>query len=216
MIKTCLKCGVEKPFSEFSKDKNTKTGLQSQCKSCFSRRLRQYYQSNKEKIAEYKRQYYENNKEKIAEQNRQYYQNNKEKVAERNRQYYENNKEKVAEQSRRWCENIPAGLYQITNKKTGVVYIGCSTRLKMRWLQHKSKLRLNKHKNGLLQEAYNQCGLEGFKFEVIKEYPADTPFEVLEREETRLILEHKAKGIPIYNLSYKGCNRSIDENHLTL
>jgi len=49
---------------------------------------------------------------------------------------------------------------------------------------------------------------------VIKEYPAYTPFEVLEREETKLILEHKTKGIPMYNLSIK--ISSIDENHLTL
>ena len=49
---------------------------------------------------------------------------------------------------------------------------------------------------------------------MIKEYSADTPFKVLEREETKLILEHKIKGIPMYNLSIK--INSIDENHLTL
>jgi hypothetical protein len=283
MTKTCTKCGVEKPFSEFNKDKrnnkdkcNKKTGLRSQCKICqkqyrqnnkekiteiarqwqqnnkekvaeYHRRYcqnnkekvaeqkRKYQQNNKEKVAEYHRRYCQNNKEKVAEQKRKYQQKNKEKIAERLRQYRQDNKEKITEQRKKWIQKpvveeaqkkykaqwyqdniktLPAGIYKITNKKTGVVYIGCSTTIPIRWRRHKNDLKKNKHNNKLLQETYNQCGLEGFKFEVIKEYPPDTPFEVLEREETKLILEHKTKGIPMYNMSIR--INSIDENHLTL
>ena len=32
--KVCTKCGLEKPFVEFSKDKTHKDGLRSQCKQC--------------------------------------------------------------------------------------------------------------------------------------------------------------------------------------
>ena len=214
MIKTCTKCGVEKPFSEFNKDKNRKDGLYPNCKSCNSLYMRQYRQENKEKIAEAQRQYKQDNKEKIAERMSQYYQENKEKIAERMSQYRQENKEKIAEGNRQYTKGLPAGIYRITNTETGVVYIGCSTQLPTRWNQHKRHLKKNKHRNGLLQKAYNEYGLEGLKFEVIKEYPAYTPFEVLEREETKLILEHKIKGIPMYNLSIK--INSIDENHLTL
>ena len=233
MIKKCTKCSVEKPFSEFNKAKRAKTGLRSECKSCENQYQRQYCQENKEKIAEYQReyqrQYYQENKEKIAEEQRQYRQNNKEKIAERERRYYkknkeslteykreyfQNNKEKIAERERRYYKSMPAGIYKITNKKTGFVYIGCSTQLPKRLRDHKRHLKKNKHDNKLLQKAYNKYGLEELEFEVIKEYPADTPFEVLEREETKLILEHKTKGIPMYNLSIK--ISSIDENHLTL
>ena len=240
MIKKCTKCSVEKPFSEFNKDKNRKDGLYPNCKSCNSLYMRQYRQENKEKIAEAQRQYYQNNKEKraeyrqenkekiaeaqrqykqdnkekIAERMSQYYQENKEKIAEGNRQYRQENKEKIAEQTRQYTKGLPAGIYRITNTETGVVYIGCSTQLPTRWNQHKRHLKKNKHDNKLLQKAYNKYGLEELEFEVIKEYPADTPFKVLEREETKLILEHKIKGIPMYNLSIK--INSIDENHLIL
>ncbi len=130
-----------------------------------------------------------------------------------NSQYRENNKEKELERDHQYRKNLPAGIYKITNKQTGFIYIGCSTQLKRRFRVHKNYLKKNKHENKLLQEAYNQYGLDAFEFEVIKEYPADTPFEVLEKEETRLILENHTKGIPMYNLSIK--INSIDENLLT-
>ena len=34
MSKCCIKCGVEKPFTEFYKDKTKKDGLQYRCKPC--------------------------------------------------------------------------------------------------------------------------------------------------------------------------------------
>jgi hypothetical protein len=244
MIKKCTKCGVEKPFSDFNKDKRTKTGLRSECNSCRKQRGRKYFQNNKEKIAEAARQYRQKNKEKLAEAQRQYnqknkekiaeyqseyrqknkekiaeresryYQNNKELLTEYKREYFQNNKEKIAERESRYYKNMPAGIYKITNKKTGVVYIGCSTQIPRRWRDHNRHLKKNKHDNKVLQKDYNEYGLEELEFEVIKEYPPDTPFEVLEREETKLILEHKTKGTPMYNLSIK--ISSIDENHLTL
>ena len=55
---------------------------------------KEYYQENKEKIAEYQREYYQKNKEKIKEYQRKYYQENKEKILEHIRNYYQENKEK--------------------------------------------------------------------------------------------------------------------------
>ena len=59
-LKKCSNCGELKPFSEFSKDKCSKDGLQSNCKKC----RKEYYENNKEKILKQKKDYYENNKEK--------------------------------------------------------------------------------------------------------------------------------------------------------
>jgi hypothetical protein len=42
-------------------------------------------------------EYYQDNKEKIAEQTKKYRQDNKEKIAERNKEYRQDNKEKIAE-----------------------------------------------------------------------------------------------------------------------
>ena len=58
---------------------------------------RKYYQTNKEKFAEYQAEYYQNNKEKIAEWHAEWRKNNKDKIAERTADYYQNNKEKYAD-----------------------------------------------------------------------------------------------------------------------
>jgi predicted GIY-YIG superfamily endonuclease len=59
---------------------------------CIPHRTRaEWYQMN----PNYNKDYYETNKEKIAEHHREHYQNNKEKIAERRRVYYQNNKEKI-------------------------------------------------------------------------------------------------------------------------
>jgi len=198
MTKTCTKCQVEKPLGEFYKNKNSKDGLFSQCKNC-------------QNLA--KQQWRKNNPEKRAAMRRAYYQKYPEKRAEERRRYRQRYPERKAEERRRWRKNQPAAIYKITNKQTGVFYIGCSTQIKTRWGKHRRELKQDKHRNRLLQEAYNEYGLDAFEFEIIKEYPADTPFEVLEKEETRLILENHSKGVPMYNLSIK--INSIDENLLT-
>jgi len=92
-LKKCSKCGELKPFSEFHKKKNTKDGLQSQCKMC----NKKYYENNKEKMKEYNKKYYENNKEKIKEYKKEYNENNKEKIKEYKKEYNKNNYVRI------WC-----------------------------------------------------------------------------------------------------------------
>ena len=65
-----------------------------------TRTLKEWYENNKEKIAEYHKERYENNKEKINKQTKEYRENNKEYFKERYennkeyfKEYYENNKE---------------------------------------------------------------------------------------------------------------------------
>jgi len=61
---------------------------------------KQHYQANKEQIAEYKKGYYIDNRERIAEYNKNYYQANKEQIAEYDKNYYQANKERIAEQKK--------------------------------------------------------------------------------------------------------------------
>lgn len=104
MVKVCTKCKVEKPFTEFSKDKRKKYGLRSDCKFCgkeyrqankekINQKSKEYYQSNKE----YRKEYHQTNKEKIREYQKQYHQANKEKRKEYIKQYNQSNKEKIKE-----------------------------------------------------------------------------------------------------------------------
>ena len=58
-----------------------------------SRTDKEYYETNKEQL----KQYRQDNKEKISEYNIQYKQDNKQKIMERNKAYQEKNKEKINE-----------------------------------------------------------------------------------------------------------------------
>jgi len=76
----------------------------------------QYYQDNKEEIAQYKAEYYQDNKKEIAQYyqdnkvefaryNAQYYQDNKGEKAEYNAQYRQDNKEEIAEYSAQYYQD---------------------------------------------------------------------------------------------------------------
>lgn len=54
------------------------------------------------------------------------------------------------------------GLYKLVNKATGQCYVGQSQRVKKRIKEHFRLLRLNKHTNPHLQNAYNKYGAEAF------------------------------------------------------
>lgn len=62
---------------------------------------RNYYQRNRDKIAERNRAYYEANRDKIAERWRSYREQNKEKISESSRRYYQKNREKILERNKK-------------------------------------------------------------------------------------------------------------------
>lgn len=114
--KVCTGCGEEKLLGEFHKNKKAKYGREPQCKLCKIKKVRQYRETNKEKIAERskirKRRYYQTNKEHVKEYSKQYYQANKEKRKqyrkankEKIKQYREENKEKLSEWRRQYRQN---------------------------------------------------------------------------------------------------------------
>ena len=61
---------------------------------------KQYRQDNKEYIVECQKQYRQDNKAKIVETKKQHYQDNKEVIAEKQKQYRQSNKEKIAEKGK--------------------------------------------------------------------------------------------------------------------
>ena len=60
-----------------------------------------------------------------------------------------------------------SGVYIITNTVNGNRYIGSSTDLRGRWIQHRSELRHNHHANVHLQGAWNMYGESAFEFSVL-------------------------------------------------
>ena len=85
-MKRCVKCGIEKAASEFSKNKSKKDGLQSNCKGC----AKLYREANKERYRDYR----EANKELRREQSKLHYEANKEQIREYKKLYHEANKER--------------------------------------------------------------------------------------------------------------------------
>ena len=65
---------------------------------------------------------------------------------------------------------MESGIYTITNKVNGKIYVGRAIGWKSRIECHKCDLKYNRHRNAHLQNAYNKHGLENFSFELLEEY----------------------------------------------
>ena len=63
------------------------------------------------------------------------------------------------------------GIYKITNKINGNIYIGLSVDIYRRWQSHKQRYhkKSNKEYNKVLYKAFHKYGIENFTFEIIEE-----------------------------------------------
>jgi group I intron endonuclease len=96
-----------------------------------------------------------------------------------------------------------AGIYKLTNKQNGRIYIGSSVRFEKRWKQHETSLLIGKHSNKFLLADFNKCGTDAFIFEIL-EVIDGTKEERLLKEET-YIKQYYDDGKQCYNL----CDRAI-------
>ena len=100
-MKTCRKCGVEKPILDFGKRNNT---FKAECKSCVALQDRMWRENNKEKVLEKAKKYRENNPEKIKEAMRKWLLNNRDKALANTKKWREENLEYSREKARQWYE----------------------------------------------------------------------------------------------------------------
>lgn len=133
-MKTCSKCGIEKPFEDYFKDKRAKDGLHSHCKECHrletkkyrignvekikiigkeyrdshKEQIKEYYIKNSELFKKQKKVYYLENIDVIKANRGKYYLDNKEKCKNRRKKYYWENRELISEKSKQ---------YRIDNKE---------------------------------------------------------------------------------------------------
>jgi len=80
-MKTCTKCGVEKPLDQFSRKLN---GLQSKCKSCVKLFNREHYEKNRRERIANQKEYYLANAESIKQYKKEWRKQNPELI----REYY--------------------------------------------------------------------------------------------------------------------------------
>lgn len=98
--------------------------------------------------------------------------------------------------------SLKSGIYKITNKLNGRVYIGSSKEFKRRWTQHAYSLKTQRHNNKFLQADFNKCGEDAFVFDVIEVTDGKTKEQRLLLEEI-YIHQYYDKGKTCYNLSTK-------------
>ena len=100
MRKTCTKCNIEKPTSEFSKMRASKDGLFNRCKDC----QKEFYQANKVSILEKAKQRYKLNRDALIDYQKNYRKENKGSVRESMKKYRKENQEAIRESKKRYYE----------------------------------------------------------------------------------------------------------------
>jgi 5-methylcytosine-specific restriction endonuclease McrA len=103
VLKKCSHCKVEKPISEFNKNRSKKDGLQDQCRDCQKISNSKYLSLHPEKL----KAYYENNKPKVLEQMRVYREDNKDMIHRRKHLDYVRNKEKILKRNYAYQKSHP-------------------------------------------------------------------------------------------------------------
>lgn len=98
-----------------------------------------------------------------------------------------------------------AGIYKIRNKINGRIYIGSAKCFQVRWSQHATSLKGNRHQNKFLQADYNKCGADAFIFEIIETTEGDKNERLLIEE--RYIKEYYDNGKDCYNLCARAVSR---------
>lgn len=104
--KICSKCKEKKELCDFNNLKSSKDGLMYYCKSCNTKKAKEYrikhkktyekyLEKNKKKISEYLKEYNKINKDKIISFKKDYYINNQDEILLKNKEYHKVNKEKI-------------------------------------------------------------------------------------------------------------------------
>lgn len=84
-----------------------------------------------------------------------------------------------------------SGIYKISNKLNGKIYVGSAVNLLNRFSTHQYALNNNKHKNSHLQSAWNLYGSEAFSFEIL---------EFVQKEH---LIEREQFYIDLFNSSHR-------------
>jgi 5-methylcytosine-specific restriction endonuclease McrA len=90
-MKTCTKCKIEKPFTEFNKDSAKACGLEPHCKNCKAL----YRAANKEKRSKYNALYAEANKDEIRQKKAKHRAKNRESISAQKAEYRSKNRKMI-------------------------------------------------------------------------------------------------------------------------
>jgi hypothetical protein len=118
-MKTCIKCRVVKPLTEFNKDKNRKDGHRETCKACFNKARKEKYHANPEEWREKIYKYRQEHPDRVKKSKAEYYQRHKDKVDAQITAWREQNKQTVLDyQKRDYQKNKPRYFAQAAKRRT--------------------------------------------------------------------------------------------------
>lgn len=100
-VKTCTKCGVSKPISEFGKDKYTKTGIGPHCLSCKRIAVEAWREGNPEKVKAYSAKRHREKKTEANAYSLKWYYDHREEILARKKKERLNNIDEARSKERR-------------------------------------------------------------------------------------------------------------------
>lgn len=124
-MKRCIKCGAEKPLSEFTRRAASGDGLQARCKACLkaSRNPNEsalWYVRHKESVRARHEQYYKNNKKTISESVKRYQQLHRERLREAARRYRGSREEFFRTWMAKWAVDNREDCYTRRRERTAM------------------------------------------------------------------------------------------------
>jgi hypothetical protein len=103
-MKTCKKCGSDKPFSEFNRKASTADGYYSRCRPCHREDSRKDYERNREKRQAKQAEWREGNREAWLNSTSRWQQANKDYVRAQQARWREENRERARQNMKNWYE----------------------------------------------------------------------------------------------------------------
>lgn len=106
-MKTCTKCGLTKPISDFGKHAKTRDRLQCHCKQCIKENTAKWAANNPEKVKENNAKWYSVNSEKAKSYSANWRSANKDRVIANRAKYYSENQQKHKISVAKWSAKHP-------------------------------------------------------------------------------------------------------------
>jgi hypothetical protein len=140
MIKTCTKCGEEKPLTEFHKDKSKPDGHMPSCKACRKIAAATHYNDNLDRRrAENRESYCRNRGAKKAKQ-AEYRESHREEIRAKSRDYQKQNRHQYAANTARYradkIQATPDWLTEDNKTFMSITYSMAGIITKMTGLKH--------------------------------------------------------------------------------
>jgi 5-methylcytosine-specific restriction endonuclease McrA len=149
-VKTCSSCRIEKPLSQFGKNRIKKDGLCAACKDCRNARKKQHYYANRDSEIAAARAWNVANPEAAKRNRRASFERNRERINKKARERYAQERDRIAAANSAWRKANPAKCREIKSRRRAAK------------LQRTPKWLTQEHKRQIF-EIYKQA-LESCKF----------------------------------------------------